>query len=171
MRVIVRLTPPPLALVAPARRQLMGVGSVRRLDASSFGSRLYLARLRSVQDAFAARLRADVPGAAVERRYARRARCARRALPVRALARVGADCPAWPPSIRSRPTTRLTDTVPALVGAVPLWGVDRSTAGQGIKVGIIDDGIDAGAPFLAPAGLRAARRASRAGSGASRAAA
>ena len=48
------------------------------------------------------------------------------------------------------------DTVPALVGAVPLWGADRSTAGQGVKVGIIDDGIDASAPFLAPAGLRAA---------------
>ena len=47
------------------------------------------------------------------------------------------------------------DTVPGLVGAVPLWGADRSTAGQGVKVGVIDDGIDAGTPFLAPAGLRA----------------
>ncbi|MDX6561532.1 MAG: minor extracellular serine protease Vpr, partial [Gaiellales bacterium] len=35
------------------------------------------------------------------------------------------------------------------------WGADRSTAGQGIKVGVIDDGIDAGAPFLTPAGLHA----------------
>ena len=47
----------------------MGVGSVQRLDASSFGSRLYLARLRRVQDAFTSRLHADVPGASVERRY------------------------------------------------------------------------------------------------------
>ena len=46
-----RLAPPPLALVAPGRRQLMGVGSAARLDAASFGSRLYLARLRRVQDA------------------------------------------------------------------------------------------------------------------------
>ena len=74
VRVIVRLAPPPLALVAPGRRQLMGVGSVGRLDAASFGSRLYLAHLRRVQDAFAARLRSRVPGAAVERRYRRRAR-------------------------------------------------------------------------------------------------
>jgi hypothetical protein len=50
IEVIVRLAPPPLALVAPARRQLMGVGSARRLDAASFGSRLYLAGLRRVQD-------------------------------------------------------------------------------------------------------------------------
>ena len=49
-----------------------------------------------------------------------------------------------------------TDTVPALVGAIPLWGAERSTAGQGVKVGIIDDGIDAGAPFLRPNGAAAA---------------
>ena len=45
--------------------------------------------------------------------------------------------------------------MPALVGAIPLWGgAARPTAGQGIKVGIIDDGIDAGSPFLQPDGLR-----------------
>ena len=48
----------------------------------------------------------------------------------------------------------LSDTVPALVGAPQLWGSDRSTAGQGVKVGVIDDGVDASAPFLAAAGLK-----------------
>ena len=62
-----------------------------------------------------------------------------------------------------------TDTVPALVGAIPLWGAERSTAGQGVKVGIIDDGIDAGAPFLCRTRSSGRRRASRAGRSASRA--
>ncbi len=76
------------------------------------------------------------------------------ALPVRALAHVeGLPGVAAVYPVATYHAT--ADTVPALVGAVPLWGVDRSTAGQGIKVGIIDDGIDAGAPFLASAGLRA----------------
>ena len=153
IEVIVRLAPPPLALVAPGRRQLMGVGSVRRLDAASFGSRLYLARLRRVQDAFAARLRAAVPAAAVERRYGVVLDAVALRLPVRALARVQR----LPGVADVYPVATYhadTDTVPAIVGAIPLWGVDRSTAGQGVKVAVIDDGIDAGAPFLAPAGMR-----------------
>ena len=154
IEVIVRLAPPPLALVAPGRRQLMGVGSVRRLDASSFGSRLYLAGLRRVQDVFAARLRAAVPAASVERRYRVVLDALAVRLPVAALDRVQR----LPGVAGVYPVATYhadTDTVPSLVGAVPLWGADRSTAGQGIKVGVIDDGIDAGAPFLRPAGLRA----------------
>jgi len=153
MRVIVRLTPPPLALVAPARRQLMGVGGVARLDAASFGSRLYLAQLRRAQDTFAARLHADVPAATVERRYLVVLDALALRLPVRSLARVErlpGVAAVYPVAMYHA----LTDTVPAVVGAVPLWGINRSTAGQGIKVGVIDDGVDAGAPFLAPAGLR-----------------
>ncbi len=154
VRVIVRLTPPPLALIAPARRQLMGAGSIRRIDAASFGSRLYLARLARVQERFAARLRAEVPGTQVERRYGVVLDALALRVPARSLARVErmpGVAAVYPVAVYHP----LTDTVPALVGAVPLWGPDRSAAGQGIKVGVIDDGIDAGAPFLAPAGLRA----------------
>jgi minor extracellular serine protease Vpr len=153
IEVIVRLAPPPLTLVAPGRRHLMGVGSDQRLDAASFGSRLYLARLRRVQDVFAARLHAAVPAASVERRYGVVLDAMALRLPVRALARVQRM-----PSVADvYPVARYhatTDTVPQIVGAIPLWGVERSTAGQGVKVAVIDDGIDAGAPFLRPAGLR-----------------
>jgi minor extracellular serine protease Vpr len=154
VEVIVRLAPKPLALVAARRRQLMGVGSVARLDASSFGSRLYLAQLRTVQDAFARRLRVAVPGAVVERRYAVVLDALALRLPVRALARVeriSGVADVYP--VAEYHAT--ADTVPGLVGAVPLWGVDRSAAGQGIKIGVIDDGIDQTAPFLRPAGLHA----------------
>ena len=131
----------------------MGVGSATRLDAASFGSRLYLARLRRIQDAFAISLRAEVPAARVERRYAVVLDALAVRLPVRALARVE-RLPGVAAVYPVATYRAAADTVPAIVGAVPLWGPARTTAGQGIKVGIIDDGIDAGAPFLAPAGLR-----------------
>jgi subtilisin family serine protease len=153
IEVIVRLAPPPLTLVAPGRRQLMGVGSAARLDAASFGSRLYLARLRRVQDAFAARLRAAVPTAAVERRYGVVLDAVALRLPVRALARVQ-RLPGVADVYPVATYRADTDTVPQIVGAIPLWGVDRSTDGHGVKVAVIDDGIDAGAPFLGPHGMR-----------------
>jgi len=132
----------------------MGVGSEARLDAASFGSRLYLAQLRSLQDAFAARLHSTVAGVVVERRYGVVLDALALRLPVGSLARVAA----LPGVAAIYPVAEyhaLADTVPALVGAVPLWGPDRSSAGQGVKVGIIDDGIDPTAPFLRPAGLHA----------------
>ena len=47
----------------------------------------------------------------------------------------------------------LLDRSPELVGADLLWGLpDFSTAGNGIKIGIIDDGIDQKHPFFDPAG-------------------
>ena len=107
-----------------------------------------------MQDVFAARLHSIVPGVVIERRYGVVLDALAVRLPVRALARVAgltgvAD-------IYPVATYHATaDTVPGIVGAVPLWGADRSTAGQGVKVAVIDDGIDARAPFLPPAGLRA----------------
>ena len=106
-----------------------------------------------MQDAFAARLRAAVPTAAVERRYGVVLDAVALRLPVRALARVQR----LPGVADVYPVATYhadTDTVPQIVGAIPLWGVDRSTAGQGVKVAVIDDGIDAGAPFLRPRGMR-----------------
>jgi subtilisin family serine protease len=41
---------------------------------------------------------------------------------------------------------------PAEIGAPSLWGETLATAGQGVKIGIIDSGIDPGHPFFAPAG-------------------
>jgi minor extracellular serine protease Vpr len=152
--VIVRLSTPPLALVGPGRRRLMGVGSADRIDASSFGSRLYLARVRAVQDVFAARLHGSVPAATVERRYGVVLDALALRLPVRSLARV-AGMPGVADIYPVATYHAADNSVPGLVGAVPLWGPTRGTAGQGVKVGVIDDGIDVGAPYLASAGLRA----------------
>ena len=41
---------------------------------------------------------------------------------------------------------------PQQIGAPALWGQGLDTAGQGVKIGIIDSGIDSGHPFFDPAG-------------------
>ncbi len=38
------------------------------------------------------------------------------------------------------------------IGEPRLWGTTRATAGQGIKIGIIDDGVDQRHPFFSPRG-------------------
>ena len=46
----------------------------------------------------------------------------------------------------------LDESVP-LIKAPQLWGPARATAGQGIKIGIIDDGVDQAHRFFSPAGF------------------
>jgi minor extracellular serine protease Vpr len=53
------------------------------------------------------------------------------------------------PSVRFAPT--LERSVPA-IKAPAVWGPGLATSGQGIKIGIIDDGIDQTHPFFSPAG-------------------
>ena len=43
-------------------------------------------------------------------------------------------------------------STPQQIGAPALWGQGLDTAGQGVKIGIIDSGIDAGHPFFDPSG-------------------
>jgi subtilisin family serine protease len=44
------------------------------------------------------------------------------------------------------------DSTPQAIGAPGLWGAGLDTAGQGVKIGIIDTGIDHAHPFFDPAG-------------------
>ena len=44
------------------------------------------------------------------------------------------------------------DRSPGQIGAPALWGPTLATAGQGVKIGIVDTGVDAGHPFFDPAG-------------------
>ena len=119
------------------------------LDAPA--SRDYLHRLTLDQGALAARIRAVIPRATVRWRFGvvlngfavvvPRAQLAR-------LARVNGVARVWP-SVTYHP---LLDRTPQLIGAPTLWGPTLATAGQGMKIGIIDDGIDQTHPFFAPAG-------------------
>jgi subtilisin family serine protease len=42
---------------------------------------------------------------------------------------------------------------PAVIGAPQVWGPTLATAGNGIKIGVIDDGVDESHPFFSPAGF------------------
>ncbi|MGH3065389.1 MAG: S8 family serine peptidase, partial [Gaiellaceae bacterium] len=44
------------------------------------------------------------------------------------------------------------DRTPQQIGASALWGPTLDTAGQGVKIGIIDSGVDPSHPFFDPAG-------------------
>src|SRR4029079_17470194 len=46
----------------------------------------------------------------------------------------------------------LLDMTPQIIGAPTIWGPTLAAAGQGVKIGIIDDGIDQTHPFFAPSG-------------------
>jgi subtilisin family serine protease len=53
------------------------------------------------------------------------------------------------PSYRYRP---LLDRSVPLIGAPKLWGTGLESAGEGVKIAIIDDGIDVDHPFFNPSG-------------------
>jgi subtilisin family serine protease len=58
----------------------------------------------------------------------------------------------WP-NVRYRSLSLRVVNSPELIGADKLWGPALATAGNGIKIGIIDDGVDATHPYFSPAGL------------------
>ena len=45
------------------------------------------------------------------------------------------------------------DRGPSVIHATDLAGRDRATKGQGIKIGVVDTGVDSTNPFLNPAGF------------------
>ena len=45
-----------------------------------------------------------------------------------------------------------SDSTPPQIGAPGLWGPGLETAGQGVKIGIIDSGVDPSHPFFDPSG-------------------
>jgi subtilisin family serine protease len=53
----------------------------------------------------------------------------------------------------SVPYRRTLFQSPKVIGAPQVWGPTLATAGQGIKVAVIDDGVDQTHPFFSPAGF------------------
>jgi subtilisin family serine protease len=51
----------------------------------------------------------------------------------------------------------LRTTSPSFIGAPALWGPRLSSAGQGVKIGIIDDGVDRVHPYFSARGYRMPR--------------
>jgi subtilisin family serine protease len=145
---------PPLSAVFAQERTLAFSSFARphRLLLTSVASQTYLHRLDTAQRSLQARIRTTIPRADVRWRYGVVLNGLAVVIPRQQLARLshiaGVDR-VWP----SRTYRPLLDVTPQLIGATTLWGPTLASAGQGMKIGIIDDGIDQTHPMFAPRGL------------------
>jgi subtilisin family serine protease len=153
VEVLVTLKAPPLAEVY-ARQHTLAFSSFarpNRLLLNAPASRNYLRQLDSAQRALQARIRTSIPGALVRWRFGVVLNgfavvVPRAQLPK--LSRVAGSAQVWP----SIGYHALLDMTPQIIGAPTLWGPTLATAGQGVKIAIVDDGIDQTHPFFAPTG-------------------
>jgi minor extracellular serine protease Vpr len=152
VELVVELTGQPVAGRVPAR---LLRGPDGHFSTHAFATRLALAEVDRQQAAVERRLRRAVPGLQVERRL----QVVLNALVVQVapssqsrLARV--------PGVRriyqSTAYAASTDRVPAVVDAIPLWGTPPGqpggSQGDGMRIGIIDDGIDMARPSFSGTG-------------------
>jgi subtilisin family serine protease len=149
VEVVVALDAPPLAQAAIARSPAARRSG--RLSLRSPAGVSYVRTLASAQRTLAARIQKTVPNAAVRWRYQVVANGLAVVVPAVEVARLERlpGVRTVYPSVRYHP---LLDRSPAQIGAPALWGPTLATAGQGLKIGIIDDGIDQRHPFFSPAG-------------------
>ena len=149
VEVVVELQAPPLAQASLSGRTLAYSGG--RLSLRAPASLAYLRRLAAAQDVLAARIERAIPKSLVRWRYSVVADGMAVVMPADEQRRLAAipGVAAVYPSLRYH---ALLDRSPAQIGAPALWGPGLSTAGNGIKIGIVDDGIDQAHPFFSPAG-------------------
>jgi subtilisin family serine protease len=127
---------------------------------SSFGRSLfsarhlaYLRRIDAQQAVVAGRIESMLPSASIRWRYRLVANGLAVVLPrseVSALARVPGVAEVWPNVRYHALATSLSG--PEQIGADTLWA--GGSLGDGMKIGIIDDGVDAAHPYFAPNGLQ-----------------
>ena len=122
-----------------------------RLQLASPSSVSYLQSLDRAQSAVAARIGRAIPGAYVHWRYGITINGLAVVVPqdrLAALQRIPGIAEVW----QSATYHASLDRSPQLIGAPALWGPTRATAGQGMKIGVIDEGVDQTHPFFNPAG-------------------
>src|SRR4051794_32534434 len=144
IRVVVRLRLAPLA--ASYRRTFAAAETQRRLNVSSPTSRRYLARVAASQQRAAAELRRSIPAARLGERYQI------------VFDRVPVDLPVSKLPVLTRmsfaahvyPTlqyTLSTNHSPGVIGADELHAA-TGARGDGVKIGVVDDGVDPRNPFF-----------------------
>ncbi|HEY2940295.1 MAG TPA: S8 family serine peptidase [Gaiellaceae bacterium] len=142
VELVVTLKQTPLAMHSPGRRPVL----------SSRSSVSYLRALSRDQDALVTRLEQAVPDASVRWRY----RVVLNGLAVVAPESARKRIAALPGVADVYASTRYHRSLfrsPAVIGAPQLWGPNLATAGDGIKIGIIDDGVDRKHRFFSPSGF------------------
>ncbi|MGE5274385.1 MAG: S8 family peptidase [Verrucomicrobiota bacterium] len=152
VEVVVTLDAPPLVEAIRKSRVLTSRAKAQRLDLRAPTSVDYLASLANTQRALAARITTTIPGSRVTWRYGVLLDGVGVLLPRSDLGRLSATpgvSKVWP-NVAYRP---LLDRSPQLIGADQMWGAPSfSTAGNGIRIGIVDDGVDQAHPFFNPSG-------------------
>jgi subtilisin family serine protease len=151
--VVVELDRLPLARAVAESRVLTASAKSGRLAADSpFGSG-YLRRLEAHQRGVEGRIVGAIPRARVRRRYGVVLNALAVVLPTRALPRLRAvaGVAGVYPTARYGPSLEQS---PGAIRAPALWGADLGTAGRGIKIGVLDDGVDHRHPFFSPAGFQ-----------------
>jgi subtilisin family serine protease len=108
-------------------------------------------RVARAQAGFLARLHTTIPGATVRWRYRTVLDGFALVVPERQLPRLRTLTGVESVSESVRYHSRLNSS-PQAIGAPELWGPTLATAGDGMKIAIIDDGVDQAHPFLSPAG-------------------
>nr|MBA2384846.1 S8 family serine peptidase [Actinomycetota bacterium] len=148
IEVILTLSAPPLAAYS---RSLAGASARQRLDTSSRSAKAYVAKLRSAQQAAAAQLRRAIPSAKVRRSYTVLLNGMAVELPATTLAKAAGLAFAHKlyPSYRY---TLALNRSPGLIGAGALAAAGGGS-GEGIKIAVVDDGVDPASPFFDPTGF------------------
>src|SRR5437868_1066790 len=150
--VVVPLPQPPLAQAILRDRSLAAaVTRHRRLDLRAPAAVSYLRTLASAQRTLQARLASAIPDASVRWRFDVVLDGLAVVVPRSELARLDAlsGATVWP----SVTYHALANTGPQLLGAPALWGSTLATAGQGLRIGVIDDGLDQTHPYFDPNGF------------------
>jgi subtilisin family serine protease len=150
VRVIVTLEDAPLAAAANAR-QLSGLGVNRQLDVASSFSRSYLAGLAAAQARAIASVRSAIPEARVSRRYRILLNGFAVSVPYARLPEL-LELDAVEKVYPSLRYTMSLNKGPAVIGA-PQFQAATGSLGDGVKVAVVDDGVDHEHPFLSPAGF------------------
>ena len=115
------------------------------------GRQLQARTMAGTQASVARRIETAVPGAEIRWRYKLVANGMAVVVPRSQLDRLSSlpGVETLYPSVRYR--TQLDRSAPQ-IGASALWGPGLASAGQGVKIAIIDEGIDQTHPFFSPAG-------------------
>jgi len=139
--VVVTLPQPSLSQAILSDRGLATATTTHhKLDLRTPAAVSYLRTLASAQRTLQARIASAIPVAQVRWHYSVVVDGMAVVVPTSDLARLEAirGAKVWP----SVTYHELLDRTPKLIGAPTVWGSTLATAGQGMKIGIIDDGLD-----------------------------